>query len=285
MLRYGSLKNYRCVLMKNNLFLACACMACCLHAQDSSKTKDLFMGNTTQSLLSETIQKVVQAYGQPKLWNNYKYIEAEVSASGLAFKLKRRPSFKHAKLKMEIRRPYSELCPIGKDPNITGILDGATVRLLNSNGDIVAERTNARSFFPGGKRSFKWDDMDMAYFANYAFWNYFTLPYLLTNTRIVWSETSKGVLKAIFPDDIPTHSKTQEFIFGTSSGLLLQHNYTVDIFGKWAKAANVVIDHKTTSNGVLFTSTRLVTPRKKSGKPRKRPVLIRIEVHALKFTN
>lgn len=233
--------------------------------------------------LSSTAQKAIAAYGGSEAWKNYKYIEAEVSASGLAFKLKRRPYFKHAKLRMEIARPYSELSPIGNNPGIAGVLDGDTVRLMRSTGEIIEERKNARSFFPGGKRLFKWDDLDMAYFANYALWNYFALPKLLMDSSITWTEKSNGVLVARFPETIPTHCKQQEFIFDPGSGLLLQHNYIVDIFGQWAKAANVIKDHRT-EGGMTYASSRLVTPRKRNGLPRKRPALIKIEVHSFKIS-
>jgi hypothetical protein len=58
----------------------------------------------------------------------------------------------------------------------------------------------------------------MAYFANYAFWNYFRLPNLLLENRIEWNEKVNGVLSALFPDSIPTHSTVQEFHFDTNNG-------------------------------------------------------------------
>jgi len=236
------------------------------------------------SYLSNTAQKAIVAYGGSEMWEKYKYIEAEVSANGLAFKLKRRPAFNHATLKIEIRNPYSKLTPIGKNPDISGVLIGNDVRLENSKGEIIEERKNPRSFFPLGRRFFKWDDLDMRYFANYAFWTYFPLPYLLTDKNIVWTEKKVGVLQAVFPENFPTHSKIQEFIFDTETGFLVQHNYTVDIFGKWAKVANVIRETKN-ENRIIYDASRLVTPRKNNGKPRKIPKMIDITVHSFKFSN
>jgi len=175
------------------------------------------------------VTKILQAYGGSEIWKKYKYIEAEVSAKGMAFKLKRRPVFEHATLKMEIAKPFSKLTPIGKNLEISGVLDGNDVRLENSKGEVLDVRKNPRQDFPGGRRFLKWDDLDMTYFANYAFWNYFTLPNLLTDKNIAWKEEKEGVLSAVFPDNYPTHSKIQEFIFDNETGLLIQHNYTVDI--------------------------------------------------------
>ena len=145
--------------------------------------------------MNQTAQKALDAYGGQALWANAKTIEAEVSANGWAFTMKRRPFFEHAKIVMEIARPIARLTPIGKDPQITGVLDGQNVRLENPNGKVVAERQNARRYFPGGLgRLFHWDDLDMTYFANYAFWNYFTLPALLLREDIAWKELEPGRL-------------------------------------------------------------------------------------------
>jgi len=235
-------------------------------------------------MLSTTAQKAIEVYGGVELWKKNKFIEAEVSVKGLAFTLKRRPFFNHAKIKMEIHRPFSKLMPIGKDKNIAGVLDGNDVRLEDENGNIISERKNARSYFPYGRRLFYWDDLDMTYFSNYAFWNYFTFPNLLMNETIAWKETETGLLQGIFPASIPTHSTIQTFRFDKSSGKLIQHNYTADIISKLATAANVVTEHSQ-ANGLIYPATRRVTPQNFSGGAFKAPVLIDIKVHSYKLTN
>ncbi len=71
--------------------------------------------------LSQSAQHAIDAYGGSDLWKNNKFIEAEVSVKGLAFTLKRRPFIEHAKMKMEIARPFSKITPIGKDKFISGV--------------------------------------------------------------------------------------------------------------------------------------------------------------------
>ncbi len=239
--------------------------------------------NGNKMALSVTAQKAIAAYGGDSIWKQYNFIEAEVSANGLAFKMKKRPAFNHAIITMQIHKPCSSITPIGTDSSLTGVLEGGDVFIVNKQNDTLASRKNARDFFPGWKKMFRWDDLDMAYFANYAFWNYFTLPNLLMDSTIIWTETQPGTLIAEFPSTIPTHSPKQEFIFDTISGLLIQHNYTVDIIGKWSRAANVIYQHDHAQ--VLFTTHRVVTPRKKNGKPRPKPVLIEITVHRFELKN
>jgi hypothetical protein len=41
----------------------------------------------------ETAERAITAYGGRTRWQNAKYVEAEVSVSGLAFTLKHRPIF------------------------------------------------------------------------------------------------------------------------------------------------------------------------------------------------
>jgi hypothetical protein len=227
--------------------------------------------------MNQTIGKAIAAYGGRERWENAQKIEAEVSVQGWAFTLKGRPFFEHAQISMKVARPYSRLTPIGKERNITGVLDGHDVRLEDQNGNILAERKNARSYFPGGRRLFWWDDLDMSYFANYAFWNYFTLPALLMRNDIQWTELEPGWLEAKFPPQIPTHNPVQRFRFNSESGHLIQHDYTAEVISKLATAAHVIREHR---DG--YPSDRLVTPRSPKGKALPGPKLIAIQVHDFK---
>lgn len=228
--------------------------------------------------MNTTAEKAIAAYGGRELWASAKTIEAEVSAWGWAFRLKGRPFFKHAQIKLDVTRPFVRLTPIGKDPQLTGVLDGHTVRLEDATGKVVEERPSARRYFPGGRRLFSWDDLDMAYFANYAFWNYFTLPALLMRADIHWRELEPGWLKATFPAALPTHNSVQRFRFDLETGYLIQHDYTAEIISRLATAANVVFEHKSGA-GLVYPSRRLVTPRAPSGKALPGPALIAITVH------
>jgi len=228
--------------------------------------------------MNQTIKKALDAYGGQVLWRSAKAIEAEFSANGLAFSLKRRPPFNHAKAMLDISRPICRITPIGRVPSSTGILEGPHVRLEDENGEVIKERKNARQYFPGGRRILYWDDLDMAYFANYAMWNYLTLPALLLRSDIIWREISEGFLEATFPRDLPTHSQIQYFRFDLETGLLLQHDYTAKVISRFAKAAHVVLAHSQ-SEGLTFSSHRRVTPRSSKGKARRGPTLIEIFMH------
>ncbi|NTW70077.1 MAG: hypothetical protein HGB23_09565 [Chlorobiaceae bacterium] len=229
--------------------------------------------------ISSTAEKAIAAYGGREFWQNAKMLEVELSAKGLAFTLKRRPFFNHAKMVLDVHRPYSSLIPIGLDPALKGVLDGPDVRLENADGQVIAERKGARDYFKIGRRLFWWDDLDMSYFANYASWNYFTLPALLMRQDIDWREVEAGLLEARFLDEIPTHSRVQRFRFDRDSGLLIQHDYTAQIISPLAAASNVVLQHAKNSAGILYPSVRRVTPTGPNGKPLGGPVLIHLDIH------
>jgi diadenosine tetraphosphatase ApaH/serine/threonine PP2A family protein phosphatase len=229
--------------------------------------------------LSETAERAIAAYGGCELWQAAGSVETEVSATGLAFVLKRRPYFRHSKMTMDAHLPVCRFTPIGNRTGISGVLDGGDVRLENERGQVISERRNARDYFKVGRRLFYWDDLDMSYFANYASWNYFTLPALLMRDDIAWRETGPGVLQARFPDHIPTHSRVQQFRFDLGTGLLIQHDYTADIISPLARASNVVVKHSTNVNGLVYPSERVVTPRSPKGNPLPGPVLIHLVLH------
>jgi hypothetical protein len=229
--------------------------------------------------LSETAKKAVDAYGGRDRWQTARSIEADVSVTGLAFTLKCRPFFTRARIEARVHRPFCVLTPIGRDAGVSGILDHPNVRLEDENGTVIARREDPRRFFGMNRRLFWWDDLDMAYFANYAFWNYFTLPALLLRADIDWQETRPGRLQACFPEALPTHSRIQHFTFDPDTGYLIQHDYTADIISRFARAANAVLAHSETQSGLVYPSHRRVTPRGITGRPLNHPILIDITVH------
>ncbi|MBN8222798.1 MAG: hypothetical protein J0L53_17925 [Spirochaetes bacterium] len=124
--------------------------------------------------LSKTAQRALSAYGGATIWQKAQRIEAIADVSGLAFRLKFRPLFRSVRIELKVHEPVSKITPIGSQPGLSGILQGHDVWLEDATGIIADSRPAARKYFPGGRRLFYWDELDMAYFANYAFWNYLT---------------------------------------------------------------------------------------------------------------
>jgi hypothetical protein len=124
-----------------------------------------------------------------------------------------------------------------------------------------------------GTKHPRWDHLDMAYFCGYALWNYVTTPWLLT--RVATEELPGRRLRATFPPDIPTHSRTQTFHFGPD-GLLARLDYTAEVFGRWARAAHVCDDHRRFGR-IVAPTRRRVTPRA-AGRSLPGPTLVWLHV-------
>jgi len=222
---------------------------------------------------------VLETYGGRSRWQAASAVEAQVSASGWAFRLKFQPPDRNIRVQAAIGgKPGARYAPADRQGH-TAALEGQHIRLENSSGALVAERDDPKRFFPYGRRAFWWDRLDRAYFSAYALWNYLTFPALMLRNDIQWTELPGGRMEAVFPASIPTHNARQVFYFDPKTGLLLRHDYTAEVFGSWARAANVVLEHGSWE-GIPFPSHRRVTPVGGGGRPMPAPVLVDIHVHS-----
>lgn len=228
-------------------------------------------------MLTPLAQRVIDAYGGEDRWRNAAAVECRISAYGWAFRLRLRRAMKRVLCRAEIPGPCMQMMDWPKRGQ-NAIVDGPSlVRIESADGKVLSSRDDPRQYFPGGRRSFRWDDLDFLYFAGYASWNYVTFPALLLRDDIEWRETSETTLEAKFPASVPTHSPVQQFHIDPQTSLLHQHDYTAEVFGSWAHAANVVLEHKT-ADGIPYPSRRKVTPRKADGTPRPFPLLVGIDI-------
>jgi hypothetical protein len=226
--------------------------------------------------LSPTAARCIEAYGGESTWRSASAVEATVSSGGFALRSKLRRGLRSARVRVDLASPSVSVVPADRHGN-TGIFDDSDVRVETAAGDILRSRPDPRRLFPGGRRLLWWDDLDEMYFGGFALWNYLAFPALLLRDDIDWHEVQSGTLEAVFPRHLPTHCERQRFHIDMATGLLRQHDYTAEVFGNWAKAAHVVLEHET-SGGVPFPSRRRVTPRRGDGTPRRLPVLVWIEV-------
>jgi hypothetical protein len=168
--------------------------------------------------------------------------------------------------------PHTVLSPYPK-PGQRGVFDRGAARIETEEGEVLSERANPRAEIRSLRRNFWWDNLDLLYFAGYALWNYMSAPFMFTRPgfelteREAWEENGerwRGV-HVVFPDDIPTHSREQDFYFD-EKGLLRRLDYTAEVFGSWAKAAHYCWDHEEFS-GLIVPTRRKAVPRRRNGKP------------------
>jgi len=220
------------------------------------------------------LDRAVEAYGGEERWRGVETIRTVGSCNGLLSTWKRGEGFTDIDIEVRVREPWIRLSPLD-DSATAGILSGEDVT-LERDGQVVETRTSARDRFPYGRQLFRWDQMDMVYFAGYAFWNYIVMPTLFLRDDIEWKQKSDTRVDAIFPPSIPTHSKKQRFHFDPETGLVSQYDYTAKVFGSWAKASHI-FEHATNDDGFVYTSRRLIRPTI-AGKPGPKPFPLLFDV-------
>jgi hypothetical protein len=226
--------------------------------------------------LSSLASRVVEAYGGERAWRAAAGVDIEASARGLLFTAKFRRGFSRGRVEVEISSPRARFTP-REWGGRSAVLDGHDVRIEDAAGNVLDSRADARRRFPWGRRLLWWDDLDLGYFAGYAFWNYLAFPALLLRSDIAWSEVGATMLEARFPPSLPTHSHVQRFHVDPETGLLRRHDYTADVVGPFARAAHAILAHGT-SDGLPFPSHRRVQPRI-AGRALG-PTLVELRIHA-----
>ena len=227
-------------------------------------------------MLSPLARRVVDAYGGEERWRSAQAVHCMISAHGFAFLSKMRRGIRDVRFEAQVWEPKITMHPLDRRGS-RAVFEGGSVRVEDAAGKVVASRAEPRRHFPYGRRSFWWDRLDAAYFSSYASWNYLTLPALLLRDDIEWTQLSETSLQARFPPRLPTHCELQRFHFYPETALLRQHDYTAEVFGGWAKAANVVLEHGSWE-GIPYPSRRRVTPRRPDGRPRAFPLLVGIRI-------
>ncbi len=232
------------------------------------------------------LREVVAVHGGMERWGSCEVVEATLTTDGLAF----RSRFQGGRLRGKRVRvePHRRTVRIDDYPEqgSSGIWTPDFVS-IRTESDVVIERESPRRSFDRFSRNFRWDAGDLLYFCGYALWNYLSFPWLLTDPGVEISQrhTSDGsfILDAIFPDGLPTHSRHQSFHF-TSEGQLLRHDYTANVIGRWATAANRCLKSEL-ANGLRLYTRRLVTPRLGRSFVFKAPALVWIELENVRVSS
>jgi len=230
--------------------------------------------------MAVALDGIFDAHGGLDYWRSLSSLDVELSAWGFLFTAKRVAPQRHARLTIDTRQPRVVL----HDYPVAGhraVLDGGRrVEILDGAGAVLDARSNPREAFSHG-RLLHWDAIDFAYFCGYAMWNYLTLPFLLSNPAVTVTapepHRAGTHLQVTYPDDIPTHSRTQELYFD-ESGRLVRHDYTAEVVGSWARAGHLCRDYRRFGE-LWLPTTRRVYPRGPFGRPLPLPTLVAIDIH------
>lgn len=211
------------------------------------------------------LDHVLAAHGGLARWRAVEVLDFALSSSGLAFSSHGQGA---ALVGLNVRlwphRRRVELHHYG-GPGGLGVWTPDHVALYGADGRLLAERPHPRTAFSRLSKRLLWDRLDMLYFGGYALWNYLSFPFVLAEPGVRVSlataadRCAGAGLVAEFGACVPTHSARQ--VFHLDGALhLTQHDYTADVIGSWATAANRVLA-STEVDGLRFYTRRRVTPR------------------------
>jgi hypothetical protein len=132
-------------------------------------------------------------------------------------------------------------------------------------GSMVEELPTPRTAYEGHERRTPWNDLQFLYFVGYAFWNYFTMPFLLASDGVTceevepWEENGQRwrVLKAAFDPLIDVHCAVQKFYFD-GNGMLQRNDYFTDVAK--GNVAHYCTDYRN-FDGFIFPTRRRVVGR------------------------
>ena len=235
----------------------------------------------------ELLQHILRAHGGIDAWNRVDAIKISVRCGGMALIMR----FQASAYRSYEALIYTKEQKVTFTPfkGHTGVFTPNRVWIEDANGDILKERTNPRAFFPGIRRSFIWDSLDVLYFGGYAMWNYlcapfiFVMPGIETETLSTWTENNevRQRLGVRFPKSFHTHCTNQVFHID-DLGYIRRHDYTAEVIGNYAVAAHYCDNHKN-FEGVVFPTRRRVYPRKAGGTSISFPTLIWIDIDEIKL--
>jgi hypothetical protein len=156
------------------------------------------------------------------------------------------------------------------------------VILRAEDGTEIAQRDNPRASFPHDPAA-AWDELQVAYFASYAIWNYLTLPFLLAAPGIEVTEVEpwpggppswRRVSAQFRETPAETHNRLQYYNFD-SQNLLVRHDYDADVLGG-VPASNEAAAYRE-FGGIMFPTQRRVTARSADGAAGAGPILVAID--------
>ncbi len=232
----------------------------------------------------ECVMEAIEGHGGMENWNLVKELRFNVRTTGAALASRLRPlGFRSTSVSLSVRYPRVIIKSFPRR-GLCGLFERKRVAIERENGTVVKERLDPGKKMGSLRRKLYWDNLDLLYFGGCAFWNYFNLPFILGSSGFVLKEMEPEEidgdlftrLHVTFPEDLPTHSREQVFYFN-SEGLLVRHDYTARVFGKWARAAHYSSDFNV-SRGLVFPARRVVYPRTAEGQVIKSVVLVHLEI-------
>jgi hypothetical protein len=232
--------------------------------------------------LPSVVDEAISAHGGRDRWRAVTSLTAPLSISGSLWSGKGHDGvLADATVFIDPHRQHLEFQGFGPRRSHTWFEPGLVI-LRTENGTEIARRRDPRASFPHDPAA-AWDDIQVAYFASYATWNYLTLPFLLAAPGIEVAEVepwpggdpSWRRVRADFSGTATeTHNRLQYYNFDAQN-LLVRHDYDADVLGGAPASNEAGAYHE--FGGIMFPTHRRVTARSVDGAAGTGPTLVAID--------
>src|ERR1700760_3226412 len=135
--------------------------------------------------MTELLDRVLEAHGGAGRWHQLTQLRVEASVGGSSWPSDGVLAQTVATLDTTAQRVSYD--PFGA-PGRRSRFTPERVEILDPDGNVIAGRDDPRRSFDGYTHLTPWDQLQKAYFASYALWNYLNAPFLLTWEGIEVSE-------------------------------------------------------------------------------------------------
>jgi hypothetical protein len=188
--------------------------------------------------MSSLLTQVMDAHGGIEHWKKFSAVSASITTGGGFWALKGLVQDSAPRqMTVSLHEQLASVTPFGQADWRSSFRPGR-IAVETTDGTLVRERGNPRESFAGHVVNTPWDPLHRAYFNGYALWTYLTAPFFMAMPGFEVSEIEPWVeqgeawrgLRVRFPDSVDSHSKVQDFYFG-SDFLLRRHEYEVDVAG------------------------------------------------------
>jgi hypothetical protein len=223
--------------------------------------------------MSDLLDEVLGAHGGLKRWQQIRSVSAGVRAFGLIWSAKAQPGLLgDVVAEAQTGTQAGQVYPF-TDDTARGFYTPERVWIESVDGAVLEDRRRPREAFAGHDRSTPWDHLHGLYFAGYALWNYFNLPFLAARPDIDAQEIDRWHegpgqdwrrLRLTFPPHIATHSTVMD-LYIDDDGLIARQDYAPEVLGS-SPAAHYLCDY-TEYGGIMFPGERKVAVRPADNRP------------------
>ncbi len=213
------------------------------------------------------LQRILAAHGGKQHWEGIQSINMRCMLSGATLAMKGYPGMHEVNATIDTK---SQTVKFEKLGNICGTFTPE----MTSVGEVGSSsppsiRHKPREHFRDHTFTTPWDAHHLVYFAGYAFWYYFNIPFVFDRSDIETREIAAYTgdngeiwrgLEATFPDGFATHTKVQRLYFDDAYRLR-RLDYHVDILPgtpDYVPAQHHCFDH-TGFDQLIVPTTRVIT--------------------------